>query len=65
MHERTKVVCPIPRTGATGEHECPACGLRWESADGQPECDRQARGIDPAPQKLAFRRNLYRGAKGL
>lgn len=65
MHERTKVTCPIPRGSADGSQECPACGLRWEAADGKPECDRKARGITPGQQKLTFRRNLYRHAKGL
>ncbi len=65
MHERTKITCPIPRTGASGEQECPACGLRWDQADGKPECDRQSRGITPGRQKINFKRNLYLRAKGL
>lgn len=65
MHEKVKVTCPIPRGTGTGEMECPACGLRWDQADGKPECTRQSRGVTPGQQKLTFRRNLYRNAKGL
>lgn len=60
MRDRMTKTCPAPRSRATGEMECPACGLRWEWADGRPECNRKA-----TPGKLGFvsRVNRYRDAK--
>lgn len=52
MHDRLTVTCPTPRTLASNEHECPACGLIWDTSDERPACDRQASGQEPpAPRR--------------
>lgn len=33
--------CPRPRTTATGELECPKCGVTWDRTDEAPVCPRQ------------------------